>query len=397
VIFKKYAHCAIITDGLWRKSLSAIRSLGKTGYYVVVMGDSLFTVGFWSSYANKRVRSPVASKDPNGFGYTLIQEIKTLSKYFQSIVILPMEDSSLTWVVNNREKINPFAKALIPSQKSVFIALDKFKSIQIAKKIGLPCPNTILLKSGDDFGLYSVFFDRTSSIVKPVSGSGSSGVVYRKFQTKQGFENHLKKYGPLLMQDRIPIEGAGIGVGLLFDKSSRCVASFCHKRLQQYPNSGGPSTDRISINNPELTKQSISLLKHIDWKGIGMVEWKEDTRDGVPKLMEINPRFWGSLELAVRSGVDFPKLFADLSLGLNTPVVNIYKENVRCRWIFPGDILRYITQKKDKKEKVGVFFKGFFSLSEEWDKTDIRGWFASIVCVFFQALKLENWRFLKRG
>lgn len=46
-----------------------------------------------------------------------------------------------------------------------------------------------------------------------------------------------------------------------------------------------------------------------------MVEWKVDLRDGRPKLMEINPRFWGSLELAVRSGVNFPSLYADADRG----------------------------------------------------------------------------------
>ena len=41
-----------------------------------------------------------------------------------------------------------------------------------------------------------------------------------------------------------------------------------------------------------------------------MVEFKLDARDGVAKLMEINGRFWGSLQLAVDAGVDFPAILS---------------------------------------------------------------------------------------
>ncbi len=44
----------------------------------------------------------------------------------------------------------------------------------------------------------------------------------------------------------------------------------------------------------------------LDWTGVAMVEFKLDARDGVAKLMEINGRFWGSLQLADRRGRRFP-------------------------------------------------------------------------------------------
>ena len=42
------------------------------------------------------------------------------------------------------------------------------------------------------------------------------------------------------------------------------------------------------------------------WHGVAMVEFKRDERDDTPRLMEINGRFWGSLQLAIDAGVDFP-------------------------------------------------------------------------------------------
>ena len=71
-----------------------------------------------------------------------------------------------------------------------------------------------------------------------------------------------------------------------------------------------------------------------------MVEFKKDPRDGQCKLMEINPRFWGSLELSVLSGVNFPYLLYRMETeGDIEPVID-YKEGIRCRWLLPGDIVQ---------------------------------------------------------
>jgi predicted ATP-grasp superfamily ATP-dependent carboligase len=68
-----------------------------------------------------------------------------------------------------------------------------------------------------------------------------------------------------------------------------------------------------------------------------MVEFKQDQRDGVAKLMEINGRFWGSLQLAIDAGVDFPELLVRIGDGAPIPAVENYRLGVRSRW-FLGDV-----------------------------------------------------------
>ncbi|MGZ6371664.1 MAG: hypothetical protein ACXWPM_12980, partial [Bdellovibrionota bacterium] len=89
---------AIVTDGMMRKSLSAIRSLGKAGYDVVTLGDTPLTIGFWSRYTRRRVLTPSAEGAPNRFGSNLLR----LARAFPGAVILPMEDPTLAWVSSNR-------------------------------------------------------------------------------------------------------------------------------------------------------------------------------------------------------------------------------------------------------------------------------------------------------
>ena len=73
-----------------------------------------------------------------------------------------------------------------------------------------------------------------------------------------------------------------------------------------------------------------------------MVEYKVDARDNTPKLMEINGRFWGSLQLAVDSGIDFPYWMYQVSQG-ETPVCpDSYPVGIRTRW-FLGDVDHLLT------------------------------------------------------
>lgn len=382
-----------MTDGLWRKSLSAIRSLGKAGFEVAVMGDSIFTTGFWSTYTSDRLRAPVAADDPEVFGRAL--ERLVLAR--PGAVLLPMEDATLRWVSDHREKLAENARFLIPSREALATAWDKALTLQTAQRLGLPCPRTWETKDALEFAEKARELEPGTFVTKPRSGSGSTGITYGESRTRADWEAHWRRFGPMLIQERVSPQGRGQGVSLLMDSDGECVASFAHERLQQYPNSGGPSTDRRGIWAPELVDQSVRLLKRLDWRGVAMVEWKIDPRDGIPKLMEINPRFWGSLELAVRSGVDFPLLYARAALGEKSDPVRMYPAGHRCRWMIPGEILRYHEQKRAGREGLIAFLRGLPSNAEEWDWRDLMGTLATLICTAAKALNPRYWKYVLRG
>ncbi|MEK7841470.1 MAG: ATP-grasp domain-containing protein, partial [Deltaproteobacteria bacterium] len=100
---------------------------------------------------------------------------------------------------------------------------------------------------------------------------------------------------------------------------------------------------RESVKNDEIRDIAISLLKSLNWVGVAMVEFRVDARDGKAKLMEINPRFWGSLQLAILSGMDFPYLLYKMAVDGDVEPVWDYETGIRCRWLIPGDILHFIS------------------------------------------------------
>jgi predicted ATP-grasp superfamily ATP-dependent carboligase len=113
----------------------------------------------------------------------------------------------------------------------------------------------------------------------------------------------------------------------------RLRAAFAHRRLREKPPSGGVSVLSESVAlDPQLLAQSERILEALKWHGVAMVEFKRDSRDGVPKLLEINGRFWGSLQLAVDAGVDFPALLYRLAVEGDVEPVFDYEVGVRLRW-----------------------------------------------------------------
>jgi predicted ATP-grasp superfamily ATP-dependent carboligase len=395
----KTKRTVIVSDGLWRKSLSAIRSLGKANFKVIVLGDSFFTTGFWSRYTSAFKIIPSVKTNSTKFNNLLVNLLKSLP-FPSRPILFPMEDDTLNWLSINREFYSKYMDFAIPPHKSLLVAQDKFKTMRLASSLKIPTPKTFSFRGVKTFK--SKLEEITSSgqlkkyIIKPKSGTGSAGIVYLNSQLNINWDEHWNSYGSLLIQEKIPTDGRAVGVSFLIANGKRVIASFVHERIKQYPNSGGPSTQRISIKHKELVARSEKLLTALNWHGVAMVEWKQDLNNGEFKLMEINPRFWGSLELAVRSGVNFPLLYAKCSIGESINEVQNYSYGTKCRWLIPGDILRYLTSKKEDREKLKDFLSGLPKDSEEWDMKDIRGTISSIICPAFLAMNYKYWKYLFR-
>lgn len=135
---------------------------------------------------------------------------------------------------------------------------------------------------------------------------------------------------PLLVQQRI--EGPGTGVFVLVWEG-KLIAAFSHRRVREKPPSGGVSVcaESIAMDDDTLTKAR-ALLAALNWSGPAMIEFKQDRVSGRRYLMEINGRFWGSLQLAIDAGVDFPALLVAAALGASPVPVLQYHVGVRTRW-----------------------------------------------------------------
>lgn len=122
---------------------------------------------------------------------------------------------------------------------------------------------------------------------------------------------------------------------LLWD--GELLAHFGHRRIREKPPTGGVSVLRESVPvESELLAAATNLLRGLGWRGVAMVELKVDAASGRPYVLEVNGRFWGSLQLAWDAGVDFPRLLVDAALGRPLEPLKTYRPGVRSRWLW-GD------------------------------------------------------------
>ena len=387
---------AIVTDALWRKSVSAIRALGASGYSVFALGDGRLTTGFHSRYTSRRFIGPAAADDPDGFGETLGRAIEAAGG--EPAAVLPMEDATCEWLLSHGGELAENVTWLLPPDASFALARDKARTFALAEELGIPAPRTYAPASVGELNELVSANPIEDFVVKPRTGSGSSGVLYGSDIRARSLEKHWELHGPLLLQERIPRDGVAYGVSMLFDRAGRERAAFAHRRLREYPLSGGPSTQRVSVELGELHSYSQQLLSSLDWVGVAMVEWKVHPQGDRPMLIEINPRFWGSLALAVRAGVDFPTLYADAALDRPLPPAQpAYRAGIVARWMLPGDILRYATSPADQREPIREFLRGSLRDSEEFDARDIRGSIASGLCQALLAANPKYWKYVRRA
>ena len=330
----------LVTDGHWRKTLAVVRSLGRKGIHVTVGERTFLNTSFFSKYCNRRIVYPSPRRYPEQFIQFLLEETKR--NHYDCF--LPMEEETLLLLARHQSEISKYTYLLIPDLKKIEFVRDKRNLIQFAETQGIPVPKTFYSPPSLTLPPWGGG-EGEGFVIKPRISSGSFGIAYlkRREDLIPLYQKVHAKYPFPLIQEWIPDGGGVFGLSALFDEVSNVKAAFVHRKLRMYPVQGGPSTLREGVHHPQVMELGLSLLKSLNWRGVAMVEFKVDPRDGIPKLMEVNPRFWGSLQLAIASGVDFPYLILRMAQGENFEPVLHYTVGRRSRWLLFGDILHFLS------------------------------------------------------
>lgn len=351
-----------ITDGHWRKTLAAVRGLGQQGVRVAVGESTWPATVFFSKYCRKRLIYPSLLFEPEKFIEFLLKELKNQNYR----MLLPMEDATCNLIAANHDPVANLTYLPLVNKEKLEFVQRKDKVLQLAAHIGIPIPETFYITNLDQL---SKLKDQLPYpvVIKPKTGAGAEGIIYSPGQGNL-IDDYLKvhhRYPFPLIQEKIAGQGPGFGASFLMDENSNVMASFVHKRLREYPVTGGASTLRESVLQDEVRQMGEALLKNLGWFGVAMVEFKYDFKDQTYKLMEINPRFWGSLALAVAAGVNFPYLLYKMACGKKFKPIENYKIGQRCRWLLPGDILHFIHNPARAELKPGFF--DFFDRQTTYD------------------------------
>jgi predicted ATP-grasp superfamily ATP-dependent carboligase len=328
----------LVTDGDSRSALAATRSLGRRGHEVFTAATRATSLAGVSRHSRATLVYPDPATDSAGF----VRAIAEFAAREKLDLVIPMTEITTLLLTGDRDKLPAGCRVPFPEQALVDRASDKAAVMALATECGVPIPKTTVVanvaeaRAAAPALTWPTVIKPARSRVRVNAGWLSTGVEYAADAADlvRRLEALDPAAFPILLQERIA--GPGVGVFACYDRGEP-VASFAHRRLREKPPSGGVSVLRESAPlDPAAADHAHRLLRALGWHGVAMVEFKQDSRDGSLRLMEINARFWGSLQLAIDAGVDFPALLADLGLGRAVAPVPGYAQGVRSRWLW-GD------------------------------------------------------------
>lgn len=272
-----------------------------------------------------------------------VEDILRLLDQTRAGFLLPGHDETEI-LARHRASLPPGVILPVAPAETLALANDKDCVAALAERIGLPVPRRVAWTGLDDLRAQMQSADG-DWVVKLRRGNSAKGVYYPPAPpdavdlcARLIEQYHLAPQRYPIVQQRVG--GDGWGVSCLYWEGKR-LASFTHRRLREKTATGGTSTLRVSARCPQMEEAAHALLDALEWHGLAMVEFKYDPLENRPWLMEINPRLWGSIHLAVASGVDFPAwlhLAATRGPAAVAPLVRPYREGLVARW-YLGDLI----------------------------------------------------------
>jgi len=326
----------VILDGQTSAGLAFIRSLGRAGYRIIVgVNSQSFAPSLSSRYCHGSFRYPNPMENTNAF----IDHIKGEAERLQCDLIVPITGATIWPLILFSGEFTSFTKLAVPVKGAVDVVDDKYATLSLAGEIGIKTPDTILVKNINNLNVLSdfdypvVIKDRFS--IRWENNKGIPGTVryaYSKEELMNIVGSILGYVGDLLVQKFT----GGVGIGFsCFTIDGNVYLPFQWKRLRETDPRGSGSSARLSIDlDHEIVEKSKELILRTGYQGISMVEFKQDKKTKEYCLMEINGRPWGSIQLPIHCGIDYPLHFINWIFYNRKPPMEIpYKKRINCRWL----------------------------------------------------------------
>ena len=328
----------LVLDANQRSALAIIRSLGRRGLTVIAADMDARTLGGASRFASKSLRYSDPANAPNAF----LADVYAIVERFNIGTIIPATDLT-TMLLLSQSSLPHNAMIAAPTLPSYEALTDKARLVEIAQTLGIKIPMTRIaatrqeiFEASREIGFPVVLKPARSRYLRQGKVISTGVEIVQEIDQIAERMEHCQWIDdiPCLVQQFVPGHGAGV---FSLCSSIGPVGWFAHRRIREKPPTGGVSVlSESTIVDPVMQAAAAKLLNAAHWFGVAMVEFRIG-KDGTPYLMEVNGRFWGSLQLAIDCGFDFPWLLYQIAHGRVTPSMPSYDTGRRLRWLL-GDL-----------------------------------------------------------
>lgn len=302
------------------QGVGVLRSLGRRGVPTYLV-DSEFSIGRFSRYRGGFASCPGARERD---GDALADFLLGLADEhgLGGWLLYPNSDETVRALSLHKEKLEAVYRVPVSSWDRIRVFAEKRLTYDLAREAGVPAPKTFYPRSADEIRALGLEFP---VIVKPLTRDPFYELTKHKAVRADDLDELMRVWEwacsivppeGLMIQELIPG-----GVDVLYSLGCCFVGGelrghvVAHRARQHPMDFGHATTLAQTVDLPEIEELGSRLLRSAGYEGLAEVEFMRDERDGVFKILEVNPRFWGWHTLAGRAGVDLPFLYYQAVLG----------------------------------------------------------------------------------
>lgn len=320
--------------------LGVIRSLGSMGVPLVAAHYDDKDMGHVSKYVNESLLIPHPEHSEDDFIGFLVD----LASRFGGAFLVPSTDAALAAVSRHKGLLEDHYVVGCPDWTTTRLFVDKKYTYALAEKAGVPAPKTTVPNSLEDVERYAEHA-QYPCLVKPCQGHQYFEIFRRKMVMAEDLDTLISAYKEatdagfeVMLQEFIP-GGASQGVNYnSYSFGGEALVEFTAAKIRNAPRDTGSPCAALSQHIPQVIEPGRKILRAMGFDGFACTEFKQDPRDGIHKLMEVNGRHNLSSLLAVHCGINFPWIHYEHLVHGALPSAMDYRTGLY--WI---DVLRDIS------------------------------------------------------
>jgi predicted ATP-grasp superfamily ATP-dependent carboligase len=314
---------ALVTDVELRGPLNAVRALGRAGIPVIAVGPSRGAAGLWSRYATETFVAPHPERDPLGFAEHIIRVGAGCGR----LVLYPGSEASIDALLTRG--LPPNMLLPYPGVDVLQSLRDKQRLAALARTARLHAPEVLASGPAPSLRASEIPTPCVVKMARPGEGKFIDPVART---TEQLAEMLARRSGhdEVIVQELI--EGPVTSLALVVDRDGKVVAHLQQVALRARPERVGITSLAVSVApDDELVARSGRMLAEAGYWGLAQLQFLDAPRR--PTLIDVNPRFYGTLSLASACGVDVAAAWHAVASGQSYSRQNGYRTGVTYRFL----------------------------------------------------------------
>lgn len=295
----------LLTDGHTRASLAIARSLARHNISFLVLAEDIPALTYYSRYVDHFIISPSPGEEPEAF----IEFTSRVLKEYGIQLAVPVTDQAMAAFDRHRESLSEHAVLAIPGSDAIQNVLDKRRNLELARKLGIPCPGQFELNDPDE--LPEMIEALGLPIVLKNPGVPSpDGIPLFDFRilyahSEEELRKHLERYCQSGLYPIFQECAEGVVYNLCcFATRGELRAVHLYHSIRRKEREG--VLRRVIESDPEIVEHARAMLGALEWDGVAHIAFFVSRERERMWYMETNGRFWASTEGSIKAGYDFP-------------------------------------------------------------------------------------------